>query len=161
MKVKIIIPIIVSALFIGCASVPKADPQLSEQVKELSPPKDGYSSIYVFRTNSVKGASLKKDVWIDGECLGETSRGVFFHKEVEGNKKHVISTESEFSPNHLELETEEGKQYFIQQFIKMGAFVGGANLKQVDEEFGKKAIAEYSLAQGKDCSKKTIDLSKK
>lgn len=161
MQAKNLIPLVLSLLFIGCVTVPKADPQTSERVKQLNPPEEGYASIYVFRSNSVKGSSLKKDIWVDGECLGETSRGIFFHKEVEGNKTHVISTESEFSPNHLEIETEAGKQYFVQQFIKMGAFVGGADLKKVDEAFGKKAIAEYSLAQGNNCSKKTIDLSKK
>ncbi len=106
----------------------------------------------------MKGPALKKDVWVDGEWLGETSRGVFFYKEVMGNQKHTISTESKFSPNHLDIETAAGKQYFVQQFIKMGAFVGGANLKLVDEQTGKKAISEYAFAQGGNCSKATIAL---
>lgn len=107
------------------------------------------------------GAALKKDVWIDGDCLGETARGTFFLKEVSGNQKHTVSTESEFSPNHLELMTEAGKQYFIQQYIKPGVLAGGANLKQVDEQTGRKAIAQYQLAQSGKCSKQTITLDKK
>ena len=84
--------------------------------------------MYVYRSNNIVGSALKKDIWVDGECLGETARGVFFYKEVDGNKNHTISTESEFSPNHLKIEVQSGKNYFIQQYIKLGFFVGGANL---------------------------------
>ena len=158
MSRKIIFTLMLSLGFVGCASVPKADQNASAAVKQLTAPQEGKAGIYVYRSSSVKGAALKKDVWVDGECLGETSRGIFFYKEVLGNQKHTISTESEFSPDHLEIETQAGKQYFIQQFIKMGAFVGGANLKQVDEQTGKKAVNEYAFAQGGNCSKVTIAL---
>ncbi len=158
MSNKIFCTLLLSLGFVGCASVPKADQNASTAVKQFNAPQEGNAGIYVYRSASVKGAALKKDVWVDGECLGETSRGVFFYKEVMGNQKHTISTESEFSPNHLDIETEAGKQYFVQQFIKMGAFVGGANLKLVDEQTGKKAISEYAFAQGGNCSKATIAL---
>lgn len=161
MKTKILLTMMTASIFVGCASVPKADSQLSQQIKQLTSPQEGYASIYVYRSNSIVGSMIKKDIWIDGECLGESSRGVFFHKAVLGNQKHVISTESEFSPNHLEIETQAGKQYFVQQFIKMGALVGGANLKQVDDATGKKAIAEYAFAKDGQCSKASIDLNKK
>lgn len=134
---------------------------MNEQAKNLTAPSEGQAAVYVYRSNSVVGAALKKDVWIDGDCLGETARGTFFLKEVSGNQKHTVSTESEFSPNHLELMTEAGKQYFIQQYIKPGVLAGGANLKQVDEQTGRKAIAQYQLAQSGKCSKQTITLDKK
>lgn len=158
MSKKIIFTLLLSLGFVGCASVPKADQQASDTVKQFTAPQDGNAGIYVYRSASVKGAALKKDVWVDGECLGETSRGVFFYKEVLGNRNHTISTESEFSPNHLEIQTEAGKQYFVQQFIKMGAFTGGANLKQVDEQTGKQAVSEYAFAKGGNCSKATLAL---
>lgn len=158
---KILLPVVLSLAFVGCASVPQATPQLSQQAKKLDAPTEGNAAIYVYRSNSIVGAALKKDVWIDGECLGETARGTFFLKEVAGNQKHTVSTESEFSPNHLALTTEAGKQYFIQQYIKPGVLAGGANLKQVDEQTGKKAIAEYQFAQSGKCSKATISLDKK
>lgn len=158
---KILLPAILALTFVGCASVPQATPQLSQQAKKLDAPTEGKAAVYVYRSNSVLGAALKKDVWIDGECLGETARGTFFLKEVEGNQKHTISTESDFSPNHLTLNTEAGKQYFIQQYIKPGVITGGANLKQVDLETGKKAIAGYKFAQAGKCSKQSISLDKK
>lgn len=79
-----------------------------------------------------------------------------FYKEVAGNQEHTVSTESEFSPNHLKFKTEAGKKYFVQQYIKPGVFVGGANLKLVDDAQGQKAINEYRLAEAGKCSKATI-----
>ncbi|MFV5263682.1 DUF2846 domain-containing protein [Acinetobacter courvalinii] len=161
MKMIKILPFLIVAGFIGCASVPPANDQLNEQAKKLAAPSEGKSAIYVYRSNSIVGAALKKDVWVDGECLGETARGTFFLKEVLGNQEHTISTESEFSPNHLVLKTEAGKNYFVQQFMKPGVMVGGANLKQVDALTGEKAVSEYKLAQAGKCSKATITLDKK
>lgn len=161
MQFKLLLPLFLSITFVGCASVPKANPQLAQQAKQLSDPTNGHAAIYVYRSNSIVGAALKKDVWIDGECLGETARGTFFLKEVLGNQEHTISTESEFSPNHLVLKTEAGKRYFIQQSIKPGVVTGGANLKQVDSATGEKAIGEYQFAQSGKCSKQTIVLEKK
>jgi hypothetical protein len=157
---KVILPFLLSIGFVGCASVPKANLQAVEQQKTVQAPQVGQAGIYVYRSKNVVGAALKKDIWINGECLGETARGVYFYKEVEGGKTHTVSTESEFSPNHLNLSTESGKNYYIQQYIKPGVFVGGANVKAVDEAEGKQAIEKYSLAIGGNCSKPSIQLSK-
>ena len=80
------LPLFIAVAFVGCASVPPANNQLNEQAKKLAAPSEGNAAIYVYRSNSVVGAALKKDVWVDGECLGETARGTFFLKEVLGNK---------------------------------------------------------------------------
>lgn len=160
MSIKIALPFILSSLFVGCVSMPTADPKVSEQVKQFEAPASGNASVYIYRSDSIVGGLQKKDVWVDGECLGETIRGAFFHKEVEGNKEHVFSTESEFSPNHLKLNTETGKTYFIKQYIKPGVFVGGANLKVVDDAEGKKAISESRLTPNGKCSKPSINLEK-
>ena len=113
------------------------------------------AGVYVYRDNSHFGAALKKSVWIDGECVGETAKGVFFYQEVEGNKEHTLSTESEFSPNDLVLYLESGKLYFIRQFIKFGAFVGGAGLEQKDREEGMKEVSKLNLATKGECGTTT------
>lgn len=69
----------------------------------------------------------------------------FFYKTVKAGE-HKISTESEFSNNDLNIKTESGKNYFIRQYIKFGVFAGGANLEQVSEEEGKKAISKLNMA---------------
>ncbi len=145
--------IVVSSLFfVGCASVPMESPETSAMAKQFNPPSEGKAGIYVYRSGSFGGA-LKKDVWINGECIGETAPNVFFYEEVAGDSEHKISTESEFSPNDLSITTETGKHYFVEQFIKMGVFVGGAGVKLVDEEEGKKEVASLDMAKKGKCSK--------
>lgn len=71
---------------------------------------------------------------------------------MDGGKQHKIETESDFLPNALEVFMEAGKNYFVRQFIKFGAFVGGADLELIQEEQGKAALAKLNLAQQGTCS---------
>ena len=135
--------LLAAVLITGCASVDMASPEASAKAKRFEAPSEGKAGVYIYR-NSFVGKSLKKDLWIDGKCVGESAPNVFFYTEVKGGERHKI--ESEFSPNALELMLEAGKNYFIRQFIKMGAFVGGADLEQVSEEQGKADIAELEMA---------------
>ena len=146
MKNKVIL---CSALLLGlsgCASVPTADSTVSNQAKSFEAPQKGSSGIYVYREDAFVGAALKKYVYVDGECIGETAPGIFFYHEVEGNKEHQVSTESEFSENHLTIYTEEGRNYFVNQYIKMGVFVGGAGVELVDESKGKAEVSKVDMA---------------
>lgn len=150
---KIIAATVITVSFLsGCASVPMEAPEKTETAKKFNPPSDGYAGLYIYRAGSFGGA-LKKDVWVDDKCVGETAPNIFFYEETTGDVEHKISTESEFSPNNLFLTTESGKNYFIRQYIKMGAFVGGANLELVDEAKGKAAVTKLEMAKKGQCSK--------
>ena len=151
MKIVSVIALTAALLMSGCASVDMASKAESAKAKEFNPPSQGNAGVYVYRDSFV-GKALKKDVWIDGKCLGESAPDVFFYTEVEGGKNHKVDTESEFSPNTLELMFETGKNYFIRQFIKMGVFVGGAGLEQIPEEQGKIAVATLEMAKPGKCS---------
>lgn len=72
---------------------------------------------------------------------------------IEEGATHKISTESEFSPNHLLIKADSGKNYFVEQYIKLGVFVGGANLRLVDEAKAKSKIAKLNMATPGRCSK--------
>jgi uncharacterized protein YlaN (UPF0358 family) len=141
-----------SFLFAGCASVPMESTEVSNKAKEFNHPSEGNAGLYVYRAGGFGGA-IKKDVWVDDKCVGETAPNIFFYEEVKGGEEHKISTESEFSPNDLLVKTENGRHYFVNQYIKMGVFVGGANLELVDEEKGKKAVTELEMAKKGTCSK--------
>jgi hypothetical protein len=146
------ISLLAGALLIsGCASVDMAPKEESVKAKDFNLPTQGNAGIYIYRDSFV-GQALKKDVWIDGKCVGETAADVFFYTEVEGGKTHKIDTESEFSPNTLELMFDADKNYFIRQFIKMGVFVGGAGLEQIPEDQGKLAVAKLEMAKPGKCS---------
>ena len=135
----------------GCASVPMADPDMSDQVKLFDDPSPGKAGLYIYRGGGM-GGGLKKDIWIDGECIGESAPKVFFYEEVAGDQEHTVSTESEFSPNALKLVTASNQKYFIRQYIKFGMFVGGANLKLVDAQEGRKDVEKLQMAARGRCS---------
>lgn len=148
---KLLSGIALLALLTGCASVKMEDKAASERAKQFAQPSAGLAGLYVYR-DSTFGAALKKDIWVDDKCIGESAPNVFFFTEVPpGNRK--VSTESEFSPNDLSLLVEAGKNYFVRQFIKMGVFVGGAGLESVPEEQGKAAVAKLELAAAGTCGK--------
>jgi len=151
MKIVSVVMLTATLLISGCASVDMASKAESAKAKEFNLPNQGNAGVYVYRDSFV-GKALKKDVWIDGKCIGESAPDVFFYTEVEGGKNHTVDTESEFSPNTLELMFEAGKNYFIRQFIKIGVFVGGAGLEQIPEEQGKIAVAKLEMAKPGKCS---------
>lgn len=146
MKTKLIFSAIALSVLSGCATVPIADKAQSTKLKQFAEPAEGMAGIYVYRDNSKIGGGLKKDIYINGDCVGETAPGVFFYQQVSGNQEHTISTESEFSTNDLTLYTKEGRNYFVQQYIRMGVLVGRAALEEVDERFAKDEVTKTDLA---------------
>src|SRR4051812_22689161 len=98
MKIISVLTVAAALLMTGCASVDMAAKEESAKAKAFAAPSQGMAGVYVYR-DSFAGKALKKDVWIDGKCLGQSAPDVFFYAEVEGGKKHKIDTESEFSPN--------------------------------------------------------------
>jgi len=61
--------------------------------------------------------------------------------------QHTLSTQSEFSNNDLIITANPGFNYYVRQYMKMGVFVGGANLELVSEEEGRKGVSECNLAK--------------
>lgn len=151
MKILTLLAIAASLALTGCASVDMVSKEASTKAKQFAAPSANKAGVYVYRNSSFGGA-LKKDIWIDGNCVGESAPNVFFYTEVDGGKAHKLSTESEFSPNDLDLTADAGKNYFVRQYIKMGAFVGGAGLELMSEEQGKADIAPLEMAKGGTCS---------
>ena len=129
----------------GCATVPMASVEKDAEAKEFKAPPEGKSGLYIFRDSFV-GQALKKTIRVDGEIIGESAPDVYFYKVLDAGK-HTISTESEFSPNDLIIKTEPKKNYFVENYIKMGVFVGGANLEEVSESEGMTRVSKLKLAK--------------
>lgn len=140
-----------TVLVTGCASVPMESKQASDQAKRFATPSQGQAGLYIYRSAGV-GSALKKDIWVDGKCVGESAPNVFFYEEVKGNQEVTIATESEFSPNEIKLAVANGINYFIKQYIKMGVFVGGSNLEVVSDAEGKEAVKSLEMAKKGTCS---------
>lgn len=135
---------VAAMLLSGCASVPMATKSQDAGLKSFSNPAPDKSAIYIYR-DSFLGSGLKKAIYLDGRLVGKSANEVYFYVEAEPGA-HKLSTESEFGNNDIDINTEAGKNYFVEQYIKMGVFSGGANLKVVSEEEGKEAVLHCSLA---------------
>ena len=133
------------AVISGCASVPMEVPEKDQAFKTFPSPPEDQAGLYIFR-DSMLGAALKKTVKIDGEAIGETAANTYFYRSISPGP-HVLSTESEFSDNALELNAQGGKNHYVRQSIKMGLFVGGAKLTEVSDEEGRKGVLSTKLAQ--------------
>lgn len=152
MKKVLLATAFLTSLLTGCASVPMESKEASSQAKAFEQPTGDNAGLYIYRSSG-PGTALKKDIWVNDKCIGETAPNMFFYEIIKGGEEYKLSTESEFSPNDLLLQAESGQNYFVKQNIKMGVFVGGANLKVVDETEGKKAISKLELAKKGICSK--------
>lgn len=150
MKIVSTLALAASLILSGCASVNMASKEDDAKAKAFNAPSQGMAGVYIYR-DSVMGAALKRDIWVDGKCIGSSAPDVFFYTEVTGGQNHQIDTESEFSPNTLELAFEAGKNYFIRQFIKMGVFVAGTGLEKIAEDDGQKAVAKLNMATPGQC----------
>lgn len=152
MPTRILAATLIVTLLAGCASVTMESKEASDSAKKFAQPSSGNAALYIYRSGSFGGA-LKKDLWVNGKCIGESAPNVFFYEEVRGDAEHKVSTESEFSPNDLLVRVKAGVNYFIRQYIKMGLFVGGAGLELVSDEEGKKEVSSLELAKKGNCSK--------
>lgn len=150
-KYLLISAVIAISLLSGCASVPMEKSNYTDLAKQFNNPSEGKAGIYIYRADSHAGAAIKKDVWINDECIGETAKGIFFYHEVEGNKEHKLSTESLLTPNDLTLYTEVSKLYFIKQNMTITGVGMRATLEQKTEQEGKVALSNLQMATKGKC----------
>lgn len=143
-RLATVVLLVGAMLMSGCASVPMATKEQDAAAKQFVAPEGDKAGLYVFR-NSNFGAAIKKLITLDGNPLGETAAMTYFYKDIAPGK-HTLKTQAEFGENQIEFVAEKGKLVFIRNYIKMGTFVGSANVEQVSEEEGKSGVLECSRA---------------
>jgi uncharacterized protein YceK len=57
-----------SLVLSGCASVDMASQADNAKAKEFKAPSQGMAGVYIYRY-SVMGKALKRDLWLDGQCI--------------------------------------------------------------------------------------------
>jgi hypothetical protein len=145
--IKIFLFFYTMVFLLGCASVRMASKEEDTALKEFKLPPPDRVGLYIFR-NSFLGQALTRPLYVDGNLIGETANGVYFYVDLSPGK-HFISTESEFGKNSVVFEAEAGKNYFAEQYIKMGIFSGGSDVEMVDEKVGMQQVLECELAETK------------
>ncbi len=133
--------------FSGCSAKTKVASQQQDIYAKTFPlPEKGLSGIYIYRKTMFVGRRVQHSLFIDKQTIGKSANGVYFYKQIPAGK-HMIETSSEFSPNGFELDMKERKNYCINQYIKMGVFVGGANIKLLDFKECEKIIPKLERAE--------------
>lgn len=142
-KIALIGAVMAATLLTGCASVPKASPELDARAKTFAVA-PGKANIYLYRNESMGGA-VKMDVSLDGKAMGQTSAQTYFMFEVAPGK-HIIASRAE-NEVMQEVIAQAGKNYFIWQEVKMGVMYARNKLNLVDEATGRAGVAECSLIE--------------
>ncbi|MFZ5557225.1 MAG: DUF2846 domain-containing protein [Pseudomonadota bacterium] len=137
------IVLLITSLVSGCASVPMASLDQDATAKTFSVRPDK-SNIYVYRNESFGGA-IPITIALNGKVAGQTAMQTYFMFEVEPGPHEVTSIAENTST--LKLETKSGEAYFVWQEIKMGVWMARSQLQQVDEQTGRKGVAECTRAQ--------------
>lgn len=137
----------------GCASTGmiKANAEKTTLVKKFNNPPEWKSGLYLYRYTPLNfGAAIVRSTHLDNFLIARLKHKEFVYLDVNPGE-HTIPTESEFGLNELKLLFKAGKKYFVRQYIKMGVFVGGSNLVQMDEAKAKKDLKEdnYKLMEFK------------
>jgi hypothetical protein len=142
-KLVLVSMLLLTAIATGCASVPMASLEEDAKAKAFVVPA-AKSSIYVYRNESIGGA-IPMTVALNGRLAGQSAMLTYFVFEVDPGS-HEISSVAE-NTSTLKLTTEAGKAYFVWQEVKMGMWMARSQLQQVDEQTGRKGVAECKRAQ--------------
>lgn len=126
----------------GCASVPMAASDADARAKSFVTPSDGTSNIYIYRDESM-GAAIKMPLLLDGVSVGDTAAHTYLLKQV-GPGKHTVVSKTENDAS-LDIDVAAGKNYYVWQEVKMGAFAARSALHLVEESKGQKAVKSCKL----------------
>jgi len=139
---NLVVAALIAIALCGCASVPMGDAKQDTALKtfQVAPDKAG---IYVYRNETI-GASVKMDVIIDGQNIGETAANTYMYKEVAPGK-HTVASKAE-NTDTVEVEVKPGTLAYIWQEVKMGVLYARTKLHIMGEQDGKKGVLETKLA---------------
>ena len=145
LKRVLVFGVVVAAVIAGgCASVPMASSEMDSAAKSFAV-KPGKANIYVYRNESMGGA-IKMTLILDGKLVGSTAAKTYVLLEVAPGSHTLISkTENDST---LAVSAVAGRNYFVWQEVKMGAFSARSALQLVDDAKGKAGVAECKLIQG-------------
>jgi hypothetical protein len=130
----------------GCASVPKAAPELDVAAKSFTP-SEGKARIYVVRPKTTVGAAVTLQVSVDGRELGSTSRGTYLMTEVDPGE-HIVSSKTLENSDEEKVTTEAGRSYFFVIKPRMGLLVARVRLEPVSEAEGRAEVGKAQRAAG-------------
>lgn len=117
----------------GCSSVPTVtDEAVVNEAKSFSPPAEGKAHVYIYRDGWL-GRRINIDLFLDGNPLGESENLHFYLLKVDAGKTVHLETNSEFGNNKIDIETENGKIYYVRHYTRFGLIWGQADFEMKTE----------------------------
>lgn len=138
---RIVFALIAVVVLVSCGSVPMASPEADANAKMFAPPADK-AGVYIYRTAKT-AKNLIMPILINDEQVGATTKNTYLYKELAPGV-YVFTGKSE-NKSTLELEVEQGKNYFIWQQVRPGVMKARNTIQLVDEEKGKAGVNQSNL----------------
>ncbi len=143
--------LIVSGLILflmGCPSVPLAPQDIDVAAKRFEP-QEGKVNIYVTRT-SIVGSAFLFSLVLDGKPRGSIAYDTYFLFKLDpGTHTVVVRRSSGWSSasDTITFNTEAGHNYFLAVGGTLSFFGANPWIERLDDEEGREAVLETSLAK--------------
>lgn len=147
--------LLATVLLAGCAAAPIESFEKSEEAKTFLAPPSGKAGLYIYRSSQY-GYSIKRDIWLNGKCIGRSAPEVFFYQLVTSEEEYNLSTESGLGINQISFTPESGTNYFIRQDIGTG-FFGETSLQLIDAQTAQREISQLDMALSGGCTQMTLN----
>lgn len=145
--------VLLSAVLFLTATVVRAESAHDAAGAQLPADKAG---VFIYRNTGMMGKTLVREVWLDGQSLGELPNSSFFYVEVTPGS-HVLSAQAAASESDLRFTAKAGSRYYFSQtFVRkvpvvgavpllgsvVGAFASNVKYEQAGEEDGVANLAD-------------------
>ena len=117
-------------------------------------PKEGKSTIYVYRKSNPITQGYKRSLWIDNKCIGSTANNSFFKVDVDTGVEYELSTQSEASPNSIDVKFDSDDNYYYEQIFTLGWAVPASKLEPREREVAEADIMLLRLGVNGECEVK-------
>lgn len=141
---RILLTAVILSLFTGCVQMqvnPAAD-DADAKAKSLAAPK-GKALVYIIRPTML-GKPFAHEITMDGKKIGSTC-GYYYIYAFASPGKHKFTAKGD-NTGELDLSTDSGKTYYVQQKVYPLVWKGGVSLAVVNEAEGKKFLSECRLS---------------
>ena len=146
MKILLIgLSTIIMLLVSGCAPTAPTVPSKKDNIAKSFKTDKKYANVYLCR-NSFVGSVWDWTILVDDKYAGETTAYSHFHWKMKPGQ-HTFQSKANSYTSSLSLNTKSNTNYFIIQEPRM--FKGGAILKTVDAEEGKKCVLATEMLKSK------------
>lgn len=123
-------------IFSSCATIPRLPKDLDTAAKTFSTIPDK-ANVYIIRDEFL-GAAVNMELDINGQLIGRTTAKTYILTSVKPGTLNIVSHAE--NDSSISIEAEAGKNYFLWQEVKIGAFLPRTKLHIIDEADAKERI---------------------